>query len=144
MSQAPKTRRRWLFWTGLVVSILSIIGLFWFIVDVVQMSLQAERTHQVYIRVLGATTAFVHGHRGQWPKSWAELRMATGERGEWLQSLPDDIDDVRRRIDFDFDISAADVPAMNANDFSAIRQIGPNYGTDPVRTQMLIDATKTD
>jgi hypothetical protein len=145
MPPAPEdTRRRWLFWTGVAVFNLGVIAVFWFIFEGARTSLEAERTHQAYVRVLGATTAFVRGHPGLWPNGWEQLATAAPEGGDWSQTLPDDLEDVRRRIHVDFDLSAADVSKMNADDFSAIRPIGPNYGPDPVRIQMLIDATKAE
>src|SRR5207249_4806547 len=52
---------------------------------------------------------------------------------------PQDIQEFRKRIFIDFGLKRAQVAAMDVDTFSAVQQIGPNYGPDEEGIRRLLE-----
>jgi len=129
---------RFLRWRNLIVVIIALVlpvgcWLTW----CVHVSLDAEKTHQSYIRVLEALTGFVEENNGRWPRGWDELaRFALG-RDPSKYARFNDLRELRRRVEIRFDVTANEVAQMDTEGFSAVKPIGANYGDDAARIEGL-------
>jgi hypothetical protein len=103
-------------------------------------SLDAERTHHADLLVLASLTDFVR-ETGRWPKDWNKLATVTPS-GEGMYRLQSDLAEIRRRVYVDFSVTAADVGAMDADGFSVVKPLGPNYGPNERQVRELIEAAR--
>lgn len=102
----------------------------WLVYQGVRVSLEAENTHQAYLRVLDALEIYVRKNNRQWPPNWEELSaFALKEDPERFDMLGD-LDDVRQRVAVRFDLSADEVSKLKATNFAAAQPIDPSYGED--------------
>ena len=112
----------------------SVIG---FGVYVAEISLDAERTHQAYIRVLESLIVYLQVTHGQWPRSWSDLSAVSSDKNAFFPR-PDDVNEIRRRVYIRFDVTASEIAKMNVTDFDVVQQIGPNYGRQEGFIEQLI------
>ncbi len=107
----------------------------------IETSLNAENTHQAFRLTLDVTTAYVK-NSGEWPKSWDDLVGFDGRSGGRLTRFYLGLDELKRRVVFDFQLEVSEVAAMTRDSFTAIRQTPPNYGVDSFDFVPLIDAAR--
>lgn len=122
---------------GIVVGGGIVFGLY-----VASVSLDAERTHQAYYLVMESLTRYVQENSGGWPKDWDDL--ATVWPAGRMYELPKDLAQIQRRVYVDFSVSVADVGAMEADRFSVVKPIGPNYGPLDRQIRDLIEIARRE
>jgi len=123
------------------VTALAAIG---FALYIVHGSLDAERTLHAYDLVLQLLTVYVNQNSGRWPKNWDDLTTVSLAEQSSIFRWPNEVDEIRQRVYVDFSINGLDVAAMNVDDFSAVKQIGPNYGPSERRIRELLEATRRE
>jgi hypothetical protein len=101
-----------------------------FVVNRVTWSLEAERTLLANRVVLEVLENYLKKHPEGWPTSWEELRDTPVSAYVQGHGWPENIEEIRRRIRVDFALTRPQVAAMNAETFSAVEPIGPNFGPD--------------
>ena len=106
-------------------------------------SLEAERTLQAECQVLIALNEFVRSHPGKWPENWGQLGSEPKFNDRGNLKWPEDSQEIKRRVKVNFDLTLADVARMDVTDFSAVRPIGPNYGTPEYFVRDLLETAKT-
>lgn len=114
-----------------------------FAIYAAKVSLDAEKTHQVYRIVLMSLTQYIQENPGRWPSDWDELATASSTT-EPSHQLSDDLTESRRRVFVDFSVTAADVGAMEVEGFSAVKPIGPSYGPHEGAIQELIAVARRE
>jgi hypothetical protein len=93
-------------------------------------SLEAEKTLHAFRMVVNLVSTHVKNTSGQWPRSWDDLRrLSTSGAAGW--QWPRDIEKTQERIEIDFSATCAEVGKEDPENFRAIRQLGPNYGSWP-------------
>jgi hypothetical protein len=102
----------------------------------------AEETLGAYRLVLDVVTTHVRDGGGTWPRSWEELYGVTPSDRYLTWRWPEDAHRIRKRVEIDFTLTPADVASMDAESFSAIRQLGPNYGPEPAQISALLEAVR--
>jgi hypothetical protein len=103
----------------------------------VQVSLHAEKTLHAFHLTLEVLGDHVQTKGGRWPTSWDELTLIHHESEGGLR-WPDDIEEIRARVKVNFYLTAAQVSAMDYEHFTAVEQVGPNYGSnDPFVRKLL-------
>lgn len=116
------------------------IALFFCLVILVWRSIsqkfEAETTLQAYLTTLDVLEVYLKKNPGKWPSSWDDLeQISPSAQGGSLQ-WPEDIAEFRSRVQIDFDLTRAKVAAMDVLTFSAVRQIGPNFGPYEPRIEL--------
>jgi len=104
-------------------------------------SLEAERTLGASYLVLDILTAYVQ-QKSAWPASWSDLVPISPHAQYSGLDWPADADDIRRRIDLDFTLCVSEVAAMDVEDFTAVRPLGPNYGLHEGRIKQLLQVAR--
>jgi hypothetical protein len=105
----------------------------------VSVSLRAQETLQANRLVLEKLMKYLGEHPNRWPKDWEELAQTRDDSFQGMFRWPEDIPEIRKRVEIDFQVTRADVAAMKVEEFSAVRPIGPNYGPEEERIKQLID-----
>ncbi|MFV0446372.1 MAG: hypothetical protein ACK5Q5_22595 [Planctomycetaceae bacterium] len=108
-----------------------------FVYTRVRESLEAEETLHAYRVVLDALTVYVRESNGRWPESWDELSRVAPTGSHGVFDWPADIPDISKRVHVRFDLTASDVAEMDSSRFTAVEQMGPNYGPDLARIEQL-------
>ena len=109
----------------------------------VRVSLDAEKTLGAYRLVLEVIADYLKQSGGKWPKSWEELSN-TQHGGYVGLRWPSDLAEIKKRIRIDFDLTTTDVISTDYNHFTAVQQVGPNYGPYPwVIAKFLYDARQS-
>jgi hypothetical protein len=96
----------------------------------IKASLDAEKTLHAYRMLLDVIADCVDANNGRWPRSWDEL---VGVRNPGCAGFrwPEDVSRLKKRISIDFDLTTDLVVSTGVEHFTAVKQIGPHYGTDP-------------
>jgi hypothetical protein len=136
-------RRRLLLRFGLLVC----LGMAWLAVwlwQIVTRSLQAEMTHQAYTLTLELVEVYMRDNPGKWVKSWEDLEhvIVPPDRHHLRDRWPQGIDEVRKRVRINFELTRDQVAAMNVEGFSAVQPVGPNYGPNEPRIEVLLKAAR--
>jgi hypothetical protein len=84
--------------------------------------LEAERTLLAYHHVLALLETYVRETK-QWPHSWEDLAKFPSNKS------PNAFDEFRERVAVRFDLTASEVAKLDSENFAAVKQIGPNYGS---------------
>jgi hypothetical protein len=116
------------------VAVLVIIGAVvvfgaWCLYCGISVSLEAEKTLGAYRMVLDRVSVYVEKTSGQWPRSWDDLRPLSPSKESHGWKWPRDIEEIQRRIRIDFSVTCAEVAKQDPENFHAIEQIGPNFGS---------------
>jgi hypothetical protein len=101
----------------------------WCLYSGVSVSLEAEKTLHAYGMVLDLVSTYVEKTSGQWPRNWDDLRQLSTSRESCGWQWPRDLEEIQKRILCDFSVTCSEVAKQNPEDFHAIEQIGPNYGS---------------
>jgi hypothetical protein len=124
------------------VSVLSISSIFvfigWGIFVGTRTSIEAEKTNQAYRLVLDVVSVYVD-RTGEWPKHWSDLRSVSPKRSGGTWKWPEDVAEIQHHVAVDFTVQCSNVGQMDSNAFSAIKQIGPNYGSEVETVTHLIE-----
>ncbi len=127
------------FLLGCLVAVSMVVIAVW---RSVQVSLEAEKTLGGYLLVLDALTIYVSENTGQWPQSWEDLATASPREEYAGWSWPRDIREIRKRIWIDFSTSAHELASASPEQFTAVKQIGPNYGPREGKINVLLQAIR--
>ena len=92
--------------------------------------------------VIDVVERFVLQHQGRWPHSWDELASTSLTEQSAVWNWPDDRDEIAKRVHVDFAVSTEQVRRMTPETFTAIVQIGPNYGPSEYRVESLIERVR--
>ena len=128
-----------------IIAALAVVGAIvisgvWCLYCGVTVSLEAEKTLGAYWMVLDLVSTHVKKTSGEWPRSWDDLRKFSPSRETHGWKWPRDLEEIRKRIRIDFSVTCADVAKQDADNFHAIEQVGPNYGS--YNSQGLLDLCK--
>lgn len=107
-------------------------------------SLEAEKTLHAYYLVLDILKVYLHEHPGMWPTTWEDLACLTPKEKNSVFEWPDDLPKIQRRIRIDFGLTLGQVSEMDVSNFSAVQQIGPNYGPHESRIREILLAVRQD
>jgi hypothetical protein len=123
-----------------LAGISSIIGFVYWKVDY---ALKAEMSLHAHLQILLVLKTYLKENPGRWPKSWEELEQtAIPEESQRVYHWPDQSAEFRKRIWIDFTLTRAQVAAMNAHNFTAIRSIGPTFGLDDDEIESLLKVAR--
>ena len=103
---------------------------------------EAETTLHAFALVLDVVGKHICAHSGQWPDSWDDLAKTSPARNHPSFLWPDDVVKIRKRIRIHFGVTTADVIATGKDQFTAVEQIGPNYGPHPGFTYPFFEIIK--
>ena len=117
---------RWCVRLFLIVAVIVIFAAIACIYRGITASLHAE--HVLHAALL--TTQLLEEHiverNGEWPRSWSDLE--TLPRREWAMfEWPADSQEVQRYVTVDFSADLQRLASQTADDFNAVRPIGPFY-----------------
>ena len=112
---------------ALGVALVAVVVL-WNVFQAARTALNAEWTLHAFLCALELTDQYQRSHQGEWPPDWRALEQIPYDR-EGMWNWPEDSAEIQRRITIDFKVSPADVAAMSADDFRAIRQREPCFPT---------------
>jgi hypothetical protein len=112
-----------------VIAGTTVISGVWCLYSGVSFSLEAEKTLHAYGMVLDLVSTYVEKTSGQWPRSWDDLRQLSTSRESCGWEWPRDLEEIQKRIRCDFSVTCAEVAKQSPDDFHAVEQIGPNYGS---------------
>lgn len=107
-------------------------------------SLEAERTLQAYLITLDILEGYLRKHPGKWPTSWEDLKQNSREVSGAGFHWPNDIAEFRARVHVNFGLSREQVATMDVASFSAVRQVGPNFGPHEEKIEMVLKAAVND
>jgi hypothetical protein len=124
-----------------ILAFLACTAVVVFVVNRVTESLEAERTYLANRVVLEVVTNYLKDHPEGWPKNWEELRDTPAD-AQGFRGWPENIEEIRRRIRVDFALTRPQVAAMNAETFSAVEPIGPNFGPDESAINQLLSVAR--
>ena len=105
-------------------------------------SLEAEKTLHAYLVSLDLLTVYVRKNPGKWPTSWDDLIGVSPSTQSPIYHWPEDSGEFSRRVQIDFGLTRAQIAAQNEDNFSAVIQVGPNYGPEEPRIKMLLEAAR--
>jgi hypothetical protein len=110
----------------------------------VHISLEAERTLHAYYAVIDVLRVYLQENSGRWPTSWDE--MATVELGDLGGGFawPRDRGQIENRVFVDFSVTGAAVGKMDAEHFSVVQPLGPNYGPREENIAELIEVARCE
>jgi hypothetical protein len=109
----------------------------------IHVSLEAERTRHAYILVLDLLAEHLRRHQGSWPGTWNELKHTSPVNPSNVYRWPEDLVEIKRRVHVDFGLTVVDVAEMTPNCFTAVQQIGPNYGASEYWIDNVLRAAKS-
>jgi hypothetical protein len=89
-------------------------------------ALQAEKSLHAVNLITAVVDRFIQ-QEGRWPTSWDELRTINAIDIPSMYSWPDDSEAVRELVVINFDVDLTRIAAQTAEDFDAIRPMGPCY-----------------
>ncbi len=138
----PRRLRKWLLagFAGAVVTGAVFCG--WMLWVGVSVSVEAEKTYHGCCLVLDLLSVHVEGTHGQWPRSWEELAAESPSPRFAAWKWPGNRQQIQARIHLDFSLTCADVARMDAKNFRAVEQIGPNYGLPEYGIDELLTACR--
>jgi hypothetical protein len=102
----------------------------------ISISLRAENTLHAYSLCLDLLEDYIKENQ-KWPDSWEALATVRPKESS-IWDWPNDIGAIRKRVEIDFSLRLDQVAAMRPDSFSAVKQIGPNYGVDEAEIRQLI------
>jgi len=123
----PRIRRIILDVVVVALPLLGSTSLVVLICQSIRVSLDAEVTLHAYELVLDVLDDYLAQNGGRWPRSWDDLIQIRHD-GFAGRRWPEDVAQVKKRIRIDFDLTTDEVIGMDIEHFTAVTQIGPNYG----------------
>lgn len=124
-----QTRARKAFWRIVIATILiTVVAGVALFVQCTRTAVQAERTLHANELVLRVLTAYVETTDGDWPTSWDDLVQTVPAESRSMWKWPDDLAALKQRVRINFDVTTDEVLKMKPGHFTAVEQIGPNYG----------------
>jgi hypothetical protein len=105
-------------------------------------SLEAEKTFHAYDLVIHVLARYLRANSGRWPKSWEDLAATVQSEAPAVFNWPADIREIQRRVRIDFELTTARVASMDEDHFTAVEQMGPNYGRDKGRINWFIGVAR--
>jgi hypothetical protein len=120
---------RLLFLGGVILLLLVIC---WILLSIYN-AIEAEKTLHAYYIVIDLCTRYAATNSGKWPSSWQDLinLKPTIETGGW--AWPRDVSQIQERITIDFSVTPDRLIKTDPRSFTAIQQLGPNFGPDETR-----------
>lgn len=82
----------------------------------------SERKLHALVCVANVMTEYLKAHDRAWPRSWSDLREVNVVEQGSMYHWPDDADEVERRVEIDFGVTAED---LASDDFDVSRVIRP-------------------
>jgi hypothetical protein len=132
-------------WIFRLVAVTAIVAISWVGFCAwrgVTTSLEAEKTLHVYTATLDILTVYLKHNHGKWPTSWDDLVGVSPSSQIPDYRWPEDIAEFRKRVRIDFELTGAQVAAMDPEHFSAVEQIGPNYGPNEAWIRQLLNVAR--
>jgi hypothetical protein len=121
---------------GIAVALAAIGG--YQIWQSVGVSLDAEMTHQAYLRVLRLTTSYIEDQCA-WPTNWHDLAAQSVRRPLYEDRW---VEEAKHRVVVNFGMTLKELAKTPATDFQAIHPVSPNYGTDETGIRLLLEAAE--
>ena len=120
------TWKRWGIRSAIGILVAGIVCLAWLVYSGISMSLRAEKAFHATLLTTQVIEDYVRQHNGQWPRSWKELEQSSTRTGANLR-WPEDQAEIEQYVCVDFDADANDLARQSADEFQAIKPIGPHY-----------------
>jgi hypothetical protein len=105
-------------------------------------SLEAEKTLLVYTATLDILTVYLKHNHGKWPTSWDDMTSVSPSSQIPAYPWPEDISEFRKRVHINFELTGAQVAAMDPEHFSAVEQIEPNYGPHEAGIRQVLNVVR--
>jgi hypothetical protein len=93
----------------------------------VSASLHAEHVLHAALLTVQLLDEYVVLNDGQWPHSWSDLEKLPPKHRGGMFSWPEDSTDVQKYVELDFSANPQNLAKQSANQFDAVRPIGPYY-----------------
>jgi hypothetical protein len=112
-------------------------------------ALEAEETLHTNEAVFCVLSVYLRENPGCWPKSWDDLEKTTvPPHLQQTFSWPEDIHEMKKRVHVEFGLTLQEVSDLVSTDdsvrydfssFTAVRPIGPNFGSPDPEIKALLE-----
>ena len=120
------TWKRWATRSAIAIVIAGIVGAAWLVYVRIATSLRAENALHATLLTTQVIEDHARKHNGQWPRSWKELEQSSS-RSRAMFKWPNDRAEIQQYVWIDFDANSNDLARQSADEFEAIKPIGPHY-----------------
>jgi hypothetical protein len=102
---------------------------------------EARWPWSAYSMMVEVVADYAAANGGRWPSSWDDL-LRIPNKGVPGFHWPADFERVKKRISINFNVTTDDVISAGSEHFTAIKQIGPNFGPDSGLEDILIESLR--
>lgn len=117
---------RWVIRIAVGVLLIAVLAIGYCVYRGISDSLHAEHVLHAALITAGLLDDYVAQHNGEWPHSWTDLEHSRPGQGgifEW----PKDSLEMQKYVEIDFRADPRVLAKQTADEFDAIRPIGPYY-----------------
>ncbi len=143
--EPPTPRRptswRWVFRSLLFLIVVGLAGGLWCAYDGISASLHAESGLHATRLTIQAVEEYVKKHDGAWPRSWKELEQSSTKIKDvydWTQGSGN----IDNFVSVDFGANPDRLAKQTEEDFTAIKPVGPYYGSYRIEVPFLLEALR--